>query len=243
MRKAKDGAKTLPKGHLCCSSTRGKEQYLIDGKYASKKNIDWIKGTAQREYYEKMIPILENILKKLHSVEDIYSKQAIGDSYQSLCNARKRLITPLFSTLEENIQDFMEEQYPPGTFEKENRSEFFTAKGERVRSKSELLISERLCKYEIPYRYEKPIELLDWGRVIVCRPDFTVMNKRTGKIYLYEHFGRMDDFMYVGNSMKKLDLYEKNGYLLGKNLIITRETISSPLNIGKVDSYIKEFFL
>lgn len=53
----------------------------------------------------------------------------------------------------------------------------------------------------------------------------------------------MDDFMYVGNSMKKLDLYEKNGYLLGKNLIITRETISSPLNIGKVDSYIKEFFL
>ncbi|MDY5882546.1 MAG: hypothetical protein SPJ65_04405 [Roseburia sp.] len=69
------------------------------------------------------------------------------------------------------------------------------------------------------------------------------MNRRTGKIYLYEHFGRMDDFMYVENSMRKLDLYEKNGYLLGKNLIITRETIASPLNIQKVDSYIKEFLL
>lgn len=69
------------------------------------------------------------------------------------------------------------------------------------------------------------------------------MNRRTGKIYLYEHFGRMDDFMYVENSMRKLDLYEKNGYLLGKNLIITRETVASPLNIKKVDSYIKEFLL
>ena len=69
------------------------------------------------------------------------------------------------------------------------------------------------------------------------------MNRRTGKIYLYEHFGRMDDFMYVENSMRKLDLYEKNGYLLGKNLIITRETVASPLNIQKVDSYIKEFLL
>ncbi|MCI5919087.1 MAG: hypothetical protein MRZ75_07190 [Roseburia sp.] len=137
----------------------------------------------------------------------------------------------------------MTEQYPPGEFEKENHSEFFTAKGERVRSKSELLISEQLCKHGIPYRYEKTIELLEWNRVIVCRPDFTVMNRRTGKIYLYEHFGRMDDFMYVENSMRKLDLYEKNGYLLGKNLIITRETIASPLNIQKVDSYIKEFLL
>ena len=97
---------------------------------------------------------------------------------------------------------------------KENHSEFYTAKGERVRSKSELLISEQLCKYGIPYRYEKPIELMDWNRVIVCRPDFTVMNRRTGKIYL-----------------------------LGKNLIITRETVASPLNIQKVDSYINEFLL
>lgn len=49
--------------------------------------------------------------------------------------------------------------------------------------------------------------------------------------------------MYVENSMRKLDLYEKNEYLLGKNLIITRETVASPLNIQKVDAYIKEFLL
>lgn len=233
----------LPKGHLQCSRSNGTEQYLIDGKYVSKKKIDWIRGVAQREYYEDIIPIMESILKKLYSADKIYEDQVLKSSYHSLCNARKKLITPLFFTIEEKIESFMTEQYPPGEFKKENHSEFYTAKGERVRSKSELLISEQLCKYGIPYRYEKPIELLDWNRVIVCRPDFTVMNRRTGKIYLYEHFGRMDDFMYVENSMRKLDLYEKNGYLLGKNLIITRETVASPLNIQKVDSYINEFLL
>lgn len=240
---AKKEIEILPKGHLHCSRSNHTDQYLIDGKYVSKKNIEWIRGVAQREYYEDVIPVMDSILKKLYSVEELYRNQAFNSSYKSLCNARKKLVTPLFDTVEEKIQAFLAEQYSPGKFEEENRSEFYTAKGERVRSKSELLISERLCKYEIPYHYEKPIELCDWHRVVVCRPDFTVMNKRTGNLYLYEHLGRMDDSWYVENCMRKLDLYEKNGYLIGKNLIITRETTASPLNIGKVDSYIKEFFL
>ena len=41
----------------------------------------------------------------------------------------KKLITPLFFTIEEKIESFMMEQYPPGEFKKENHSEFFTAKG------------------------------------------------------------------------------------------------------------------
>lgn len=141
----------LPKGHLQCSKSNGTEQYLIDGKYVSKKKIDWIRGVAQREYYEDIIPIMENILKSLYSADKIYKNQALNNSYQSLCNARKKLITPLFFPIEEKIGSFMTEQYPPGEFEKENHSEFFTAKGERVRSKSELLISEQLCKHGIPY--------------------------------------------------------------------------------------------
>ena len=50
---------------------------------------------------------------------------------------------------------------------------------------------------------------------MICRPDFTVINKRTGKMFLYEHLGKMDDENYVASNMRKLDLYEKNGYLLG----------------------------
>lgn len=37
--------------------------------------------------------------------------------------------------------------------------------------------------------------------------------------------------------------YEKNGYLLGDNLIVTHETSKAPLNIKVLDSYIKTYFI
>lgn len=145
--------------------------------------------------------------------------------------------------MEEKIHSFLEEEYEPGKFDEDNITEFITLKGERVRSKSELLISDHLNRYEVPYRYEKPIELQDRHKTVICRPDFTVMNRRTGKIFLHEHLGRMDDEDYVSANMRKLELYEKNGYLLGENLIVTHETSKAPLNVKVLDMYIKTYFI
>jgi len=47
-------------------------------------------------------------------------------------------------------------------------------------------------------------------------------------MFLYEHLGKMDDENYVVSNMRKFDLYEKNGYLLGESLIITHETSTAP---------------
>ena len=69
------------------------------------------------------------------------------------------------------------------------------------------------------------------------------MNKRTSKLFIYEHLGRMDDTEYVAKNIRKMELYEKNGYILGKNLIITHETSKSPLNMNIVDDYIKTFLM
>ena len=145
--------------------------------------------------------------------------------------------------MEEKIHSFLEEKYEPGKFDEDNTTEFITLKGERVRSKSELLISDQLNRYGIPYRYEKPVELQDWKKTVICRPDFTVMNRRTGKIFLFEHLGKMDDEDYVAANMRKLDLYERNGYLLGDNLMVTHETSKVPLNRNILDSYIKTYFI
>ena len=53
----------------------------------------------------------------------------------------------------------------------------------------------------------------------------------------------MDNLAYVEKNMRKLDLYEKNGYILGKNLIVTHETSKMPLVVGVVDSYIENFLM
>lgn len=53
----------------------------------------------------------------------------------------------------------------------------------------------------------------------------------------------MDDEDYVSANMRKLELYEKNGYLLGENLIVTHETSKAPLNVKVLDMYIKTYFI
>lgn len=82
----------------------------------------------------------------------------------------------------------------------------------------------------------------DWGKEVSFRPDFTILNKRTGKVLLYEHFGKMDEEKYVNNAMGKIRVYERNGYIIGKNLLLTFETSRMPLSSSTISMLIKEFF-
>lgn len=243
LKKAKSEMEVLPCATLRCSSSNGCYQFFIDGKYVSKKNMDLVQAVAQREYYEKLIPVLESSLEQMMEVQNLYEEQLLENCYEELCSARKELVTPIIDSLDKKIHRFMAENYERGEFKEEDRSELYTIKGERVRSKSELIIADELYRYHIPYHYEKPLILEDWGNEIVVRPDFTVMNPSNGKIYIYEHMGMMDNLAYVEKNMRKLDLYEKNGYILGKNLIVTHETSKMPLVVGVVDSYIENFLM
>ena len=235
--------KVLPCGSLRCTSSKGTDQFYVNGNYISKKQMNTIKAIAQREYDDKLVSVIKKRLQILQQLELSYTSQEIENCFDNVCKARRKLITPAFETIEVKIHRFLEEEYEPGKFDEDNTTEFITLKGERVRSKSELLISDHLNRYEIPYRYEKPIELQDWKKTVICRPDFTVMNRRTGKIFLYEHLGKMDDEDYIAANIRKLDLYERNGYLLGDNLVVTHETSKIPLNRNVLDSYIKTYFI
>ena len=233
----------LPHGSLRCTSSNGTDQFFINGDYVSKKQIRRVTEIVQRQYDEKLKIVIKERLEILKKLEYSYTSRELENCFEKLCKARQKLIQPFFKTVEEKIHSFLEEEYEPGKFDEDNITEFITLKGERVRSKSELLISDHLNRYEVPYRYEKPIELQDRHKTVICRPDFTVMNRRTGKIFLHVHLGRMDDEDYVSSNMRKLELYEKNGYLLGENLIVTHETSKAPLNVKVLDMYIKTYFI
>lgn len=85
-------------------------------------------------------------------------------------------------------------------------------------------------------------ELQVWNKKVTIYPDFTVLNKRTGKKWFIEHLGMMDRPNYFETSMNKLDTYEKNDILLGRDLIILHETSKSPLNTKVLEKYINEYF-
>ena len=181
-----------------------------------------------------------NILKRFNAgyQEDIYS-----DIYKKLHSGRKALIKPLFLPIGDKISLWEAEEYSPGSFDENDNTEYYTSKGERVRSKSEKIIADELNEAEIPYKYEKPLYLQDWNRTKLFRPDFTVLNRSSGRCYYIEHFGMMDNASYYNNALNKLDIYEKNGLLLGRDILIFHETSFAPLNVKTVRQYIQVYLL
>lgn len=111
-------------------------------------------------------------------------------------------------------------------------------KGERVRSKSELIIADILSKEGVPYRYEYPLYLRGMGRIY---PDFTVLNITKREEVFWEHFGMMDDPVYAEGAIKKIATYEQNGIFPGENLILTYEARKNPINQKLVRSLIEHY--
>jgi hypothetical protein len=65
-----------------------------------------------------------------------------------------------------------------------------TERGDLVRSKSELIIADKLFARDIDYAYEQPLVLPD-GRVRY--PDFTFTDHARGVAFYWEHLGLLDD--------------------------------------------------
>jgi ATP-dependent exoDNAse (exonuclease V) alpha subunit len=95
-----------------------------------------------------------------------------------------------------------------------------TTRGEFVRSKSEVLIAEKLNTLGIAYQYERPLE--GTTRAGRLRPDFSFVDD-AGNVVLWEHLGRMDKANYREGWEWKRQWYAQNGYTEGKNLFTTTE--------------------
>ena len=77
----------------------------------------------------------------------------------------------------------------------------------------------------------------------ICKlhPDFYCLNLRTRQEFAWEHFGMMDDPQYAASATEKLGLYAENGFVPGKNLIITMETSAKPLSSKLLKSVIQTY--
>lgn len=233
--------KYAPEGKLRCAINKGCYQYYSGKTYLGEKKKTEIKKLAQKEYCQKLNRKVEKRIKKLIELQDIYENEELEQEYRRLHPARKHLIEPLVKPIENIIEDFENIEYTGKIFAEDDKTEYYTAKGERVRSKSEKIIADELYRYNIPYKYEMPIQLRVGNRLIQFYPDFTAINKRTGKRWVIEHFGMMDKMSYYENALQKLDIYEKNNMLVGVDLIILHETSAIPLNINSLRKYIERY--
>ena len=222
-----------PSGTLrvCAGGNRTQYYHRIDpkdfnGVYIKEKDVHIAQSLAQKDYYKK---VLHSIKKEMGSIKKYlseYPETTPEQIYDKLHNARKQLVKPILESDEQYISRWENIIYEGKKFY-ENTPEFFTLKGERVRSKSELIIADLLNKEAIPYRYEYPIQLKGIGKIY---PDFTVLNVNKRKELYWEHLGMMDEPNYVERALQKITYYEQNGIFPGENLILTYETKKTTLN-------------
>lgn len=106
-----------------------------------------------------------------------------------------------------------------------------------VRSKTELIIADKLFNADIFYEYEKPLD----GHIRIGRifPDFSFADA-AGEQIIWEHFGRMDDPQYVKGHEWKMKWYEDNVFTEDENLFFTTETLDSGIDSSELDRIIKK---
>ena len=235
---------SAPEGSLRICSHGDKTLYYrrndpkdYNGVYIKGKDIPVAEALAQKEYDKKVLRVINKELQAIDKYHSNYPNIVAEQIYERLHKERQKLVIPMLEPDEKYIHEWENVKYNGNVFS-EDMPEFYTSKGERVRSKSEVIIADLLNREGIPYRYEYPIHLSGKGKIY---PDFTVLNVRLRKEMYWEHFGMMDDPDYVENAMKKIVCYEQNGIFPGENLILTYETRKNPINQKVIMLMIQHF--
>ena len=204
-------------------------------KYLKNSEQDLIRELCQKDYDQKVLAAAQKELNQLEKLKKVYEQPTYEEIIGTINIHRQPYIIPDKMSDEEFIKKWETVTYTGKEFANDI-PEYYTDKGERVRSKSEILIANILERKRIPYRYEAPLFLEGYG---IVYPDFTILDVKARKEWYLEHLGMMDDPVYAEKAVKKIETYEKNGIYTGKNLILTYETRKSPLNPKLVKDLLK----
>ena len=185
--------------------------------------------------------------------------------------ARRLLITPVTLTDSQYAAQWQAVPWKGLPFAPDS-PDYTTARGERVSSKSEVIIADTLARHGIPYRYEYPLELnyrrngrggtsrsdlkdtpthgadtvnseTSYRPGRTVHPDFLCLNVRTRAEFYWEHFGLMDEPDYLERTLAKIKDYAESDILPGKNFLFTMESVVCHLSTIQVENLINEFLI
>ena len=231
----------VPEGsiHICQSGSRTQFYLKQEGKrrYLKESENKLVKKLFQKDYDQKILLAAKKELKELEKLSKNYPRITCEEIFGTLHDERKKIVHPILLPNEEYTKIWEQEEYEKKGF-REDAPEYFTNKGEQVRSKTEILIANALQKHQVPYHYEKPLKLNRYG---IIHPDFTVLNVRRRKEMYWEHLGMMDDEGYCENALERINAYEMNGIFPGDGLILTHETQKNPVNSKMIEKMILQY--
>ena len=205
--------------------------------YLGKNNTDLSRQLVQKDHITSAIKVADKEIHALRSIIDEYPKEVIEDLYNNLPENRKKYATPIFLDNDHYARNWLSTPFTPKPFKKD-APVFRTLKGERVRSKSEVIIADRLYAKGIPYKYECPLQVGDE----IIHPDFTILRLSDRKTVYHEHCGKMDDPDYTEDLVSRVKKYGRAGIYPGNGLSFSFESSKQPLDINWLDDFIEKNF-
>ena len=243
--KKNESISDAPEGHIRVMKYKRKTRFYQvtdankNGRYISEERSDLVGELMQKNYD---IKVRDSAMEELEVLKAILKKNPSATAeevYELLSEDRRKYIKPILLPDDEFVANWLSEVYTPKPF-REGDPYVMSNKGDKVRSKSEKIIADRLLQRNIPYKYERPhyLEGFGWGH-----PDFTVLNVRQRRVKYLEHNGRMDNPEYAFDFVERTNSYGKNGIIVGDSLIHTFETDGIPLDVELLDKIIDKHFL
>ncbi len=202
--------------------TRDKEQI---NRLVRKRYLD---GALLR--IDKDISLMENVIAQYREIDEAAVMKEFIHKHPEL----KEGLRYGNMSNEEWAADY---RMPVGFYEDGLKST--TSSGSRMRSKGELIIASRLEFFGIPYRYEAKIQHPTVNRV----PDFTIRRPKDGKVFYWEHLGRISDARYLEDNIRKLRQYAEIGITPWDNLIITYDQEDGGIDVRKIDAIIQGWLM
>ncbi len=105
----------------------------------------------------------------------------------------------------------------------------------KTRSKSEVIIYNKLCECGLAfcYEYQKTFD----GKYM--EPDFVIYSDKYDRFFVWEHLGLLKDPDYLIKTLEKLEHYHRAGFRIGENLIFTVDGMSNEVSTYDVFDQIK----
>ena len=232
-----------PEGFLKIRNVKGRPRFYqctnngtkIE-KYIGSSDLPLITALAQKSYDLDLISRATRELTVLEKAAKVYPAP-LEYLYDELDDTRQSLVTPVVKPSSQLLQEWYDRPFTPKQIG-DGIPVILTAKGERVRSKSEKIIADFYYHNNILYKYECPLELKSTlkGYSHRIHPDFTLFSTRRRVEIYHEHLGMMDKPSYYLSRMALLKNYEDNGYLIGDRLLITYETGEFVLDISNLEA-------
>lgn len=213
----------------------------IDERLLKKEDKKLLEDLLQKSYLEKVVKASKAEIEALKKIKKIYPEIIAEEVYYELPEERKGTVKPIVPTDEQFIQRWQCKPFIQKPVS-DDLPMYLTMKGERVRSKSEVIIADRLNANGIPYKYECPLTFKKNDDTVTIYPDFTILRISDRKVVYLEHNGRMDDPGYAEDMVNRINDYSYAGILQGVNLFMTFETSETPLDMSVLDKMIDKNF-